>query len=395
MRRYRAAGALLISLLVSAALQAKDVPAYIRQLEPATVKRLDQVSSGKAKLAEALPRDWIDAPDAVCDGCRGNDDPAGVRIVASWNGAAWDPGAHVVYHHGGGHSDSAWNGIHRYDFNGDAMPAGWSLVDGSWSDARDTLLTSEHYADGRPTAVHTYDGLVFDPESQSLYRFGGSIYGSGSCIDWVSVFSLGDARWRDLDPMGGAAVCSWVTMHDPVSRRVLVAKPGGYEARIFDLQNRRWAGGTIGVPRFQIHRTASYSPELNIGLIIGAKDGTGQPLLRADFNKRRSGVHWKEQRSTGDTEILGSYGPGIVYDADRDVFWAMDLTFPGHFDSLWKLDPHNWHWTRYRLGGDVINQTGVLPRGTWGRLGWLQGWDALAVYHQAYDVMYVIRLPAG
>ena len=82
---------------------------------------------------------------------------------------------------GGGHGDGAYNGILMFDFSGGSQPQGWSEVPGSLSDP-DTippLPGGGDSSDGKPAAVHSYDGLQFDSATNRLIRVGGSPWGPG------------------------------------------------------------------------------------------------------------------------------------------------------------------------------------------------------------------------
>jgi len=89
-------------------------------------------------------------------------------VLGAWNSAAFDAVNNRMYFFGGGHKDYGGNEVYMYDF--DAL---------SWSRITDPapLVVVEGAGGGdpayipqsSPAAPHTYDGLLWNPVSQTMW----------------------------------------------------------------------------------------------------------------------------------------------------------------------------------------------------------------------------------
>jgi len=84
-------------------------------------------------------------------------------VITAWNSAAYDPVGHRFFVMGGGHTDYGGNEVYAYDL--DTLewtrltdPAPLTVQDGG-----------QWRPDGSPAAPHTYDGLVWNPVTETLW----------------------------------------------------------------------------------------------------------------------------------------------------------------------------------------------------------------------------------
>ena len=143
--------------------QAGPTPGYISSLADFEVALLDggrAPANGMLSMSDITPNEWR------------NNDPGSLdlrAVIIAWNGGAKGTGSRLFVH-GGGHTDSANNGLYIFDYSGGSQPTGWTtpLQISSVSAVRANGAT---YSDGLPTAVHTYDGMVYASHNEHVYRF--------------------------------------------------------------------------------------------------------------------------------------------------------------------------------------------------------------------------------
>src|SRR6185369_2559917 len=54
-------------------------------------------------------------------------------VMSKWSSGGEDRTGHRMMVHGGGHADSAFNGLPTFDFSGSSKPAGWVIEPNSLS----------------------------------------------------------------------------------------------------------------------------------------------------------------------------------------------------------------------------------------------------------------------
>lgn len=362
--------------------QSGPAPGYIAALAPYTVVRLDgnlAPANGKISMRDITPSEWL------------NNDPGntGLRaVIIAWNGGAKGVGS-KLFVHGGGHTDSANNGLYIFDFSGTDLPKGWTTPL-EISPISAVRANSATYSDGFPTAVHTYDGLVYASHNQTIYRFGGSQYNSGFMTDTAFKWSEQTQEWSRLpnypSNSGGAK-----TVYDPVSGNIFVTMNDSLEGRFFRTDTETWSSAvSYGGNGFPFNSMAAWDPSRSRGIVVG--DGE-KSVIDIDFSAETVDV--TSFSPDGDTGIFGRSGVSAVYDSDIDVYWIFggDTSSPG-WSNLYQMnaDGPPWNVKSISLSGASIERSSGMY-GSWGRYVFMRGWRALGVIASETSPAYVIRLP--
>jgi hypothetical protein len=202
-------------------------PAYLAGMADYEVRALTggyAPTNGNTTNADVIPAEW----QAGGTGTR-------LGTYYAFSGGFSDEQAGLLYVHGGGHGDSANNGIYYFDVNGVNAPTGWSLVPNTLSAVADVPMTEEvhtFYNDGLVGSTHSYDGMVFDPDNKIMYRFGGSPWRLGTLPGTAFKFDIATTTWTQLQtaPFSGQ---SPATARDPVTGKIFLSLSTG-TARIYN-----------------------------------------------------------------------------------------------------------------------------------------------------------------
>ena len=222
---------------VHALAQQGPAPSYVSGMEEFEVRRLEggfAPSNGTADILSVTPSEWIT-------------DPAGTigvgGVINEWAGGPKSISGTKLFVTGGGHQ-SAINGLYIFDFSGTSNPTGWEtplLI----SDVADVIPQSPTYADGLPTAVHTYDGMVHASHNNHLYRFAGVWYHQGgSWTDASFKYDVANGQWTqipDFPASSGNSSATW-TLYDPASRKIFVGTLSGSDGAFYRTDTDTWSG---------------------------------------------------------------------------------------------------------------------------------------------------------
>jgi hypothetical protein len=278
-----------------------------------------------------------------------------VQIMQGYSGAALDTKRSRLLVWGGGHADYPGNELYALEFL--PVPRALRLTDPS-PYAMDQ--TTEALADGRPTSRHTYSGLVFLPDQDALWAYGGSLWREGwpSRATWL--FSFASGRWeRKADAPGSGREGQTlvpIADYDPETRLVVVR--GRNFIGSYDPATGRW-DRRGGAEHSGSERTGRIATPRRKMYVVGWTRGQKVPgLIRViDLGS------WKEEKvkTTGDTEMTTVPAPGLDVDPERGdlVAWAGG-------PDLYRLNLSTMVWTRISPSG------GARPgptywEGTYGR----------------------------
>jgi Right handed beta helix region len=144
-------------------------------------------------------------------------------VVAAWSGAIFDIKRNVLVVTGGGHTDYGGNEVYEFD-----------LKTLRWTRVTEPSALKPLAAPGRfevvgseaPVSSHTYDGLVYLPKQDKMFKFGGSYYKSGDVYDrHAYLFDLETKTWQ----RGAEAPIHVLQVNsdlDPKTNRVIIGTGG-------------------------------------------------------------------------------------------------------------------------------------------------------------------------
>ena len=377
-----AALSLLLPALVGA--QTGPTPAYIASIPEFEVRRLDGAyapSDGNLTMEDITPSEWLNNDPSVL-GLNG--------VLAAWSGGAKSIGT-KMFVHGGGHFDSANNGMYTFDFSGGATPTGWQtpLVISDVSAVRDQVMT---YTDGRPNSVHTYDGIVFASHNNFVYRFGGSRYSSGNLTNASFKYNVANGDWTQVPNYPGAQSAA-KTVYDPVTGKIFVTMTGVFQGYFYRTSDDSWSGRkSYGGNGFPFDSMAAWDSRRNRAIIVGEGEAS---IVNIDFANETISV--ESFSPAGDTSMIGRSGISAAYDPVRDVYWLFGgpAGSPG-WSNIYEMSANGNPWTIRRIpltGASIPTSRGMI--GSWGRFVLMPQWGAIGLVASETSPALIIRLPDG
>jgi hypothetical protein len=359
-----------------------QTPSYISSLSPYQVRNLTGTyapMNGEATIASVTPSEWLTS------------DPVGslIGVILAWSGGPKPLAGSKLFVHGGGHQDSANNGLYAFDFSGTTAPTGWTLPAISTVAA---VQVGAAYSDGKPSASHTYDGMVYGTNGY-IYRFGGGLYFNAGFRSDAWKFNVATSGpWvRLADVPEGSGLVSPMTLYDPSSQKILItvggATSGPFEYRIFRLADdsysavKTWPSGNV----IDDNKCGAYDTSRNRGLLIGQS----QPqLITIDWITEAANI--ASQTLPGLPQITG---PSCFYDGGRDVYWVFGgETSSSGWTTIYEINASTFAVTGHSLMGDSITPAAGMV-GSYGRFVFLANWRAIGVVADINTPVSVVRLP--
>ena len=335
---------------------------------------------------KAIPNSNMDAvaPDPLPPG---NAQPGGV--MTKWSGGTYDFGRDRLLVWGGGHKGYAGNEIYAFDVNN----MKWVRLTDPTPNSQ-LIDTSSAYADGNPSARHTYDGLAYiPPPYDMLYGRGGSWWSTtgnnGNNDTWL--FSFTADSWSQGATYPSDQTLNELTDYDFVSGQVY--SHGKRKLSAYNPANDSWTvvttddsgqklggNGVIDPVRRLFVRIGRDSNNVPTGRYARVWDIHNTPPVRQDLN------------STGDNEIEDANAPGVVYDPVSDKIVAWD-----GFDtsgSVYVLDMDTRVWTKISPSGSVrpAVHTSKEYNGTFGRFQYVKSKNAFIAVSYTDENVYVYKL---
>jgi hypothetical protein len=343
-------------------------------------------------LDRIRPGEWYEAPNTQLQAAGRNvyppiptppgnaaDGPA--TIVDAWGGGAYDTKRDRLIIHGGGHGNYSGNEVYTFDVKTFRWSRPWGPSALSAIPPMEKAEGMAAYYDGNPSSVHTYDGMVYLPVQDKLWRVGGGLWsgsGGGTLACWV--FDFDSLKWERKADSAKQGV-SVFSHYDPVTGHIFAASDK-YALEEYDPVNNTWR-----VRASPIHRgeemTSVIDPENR--LFVGM--GNGQLSV---FNLK-TGALTNGQRSTGGEAIVNSRGPGLAYDpvVKRIVGWHGGT-------SVYSLDVSTWTWTEHKAA-TTNSVTPARPRrDVFGRFRYIPSKKVYILMTSVRDNVYFYKMaPPG
>jgi hypothetical protein len=378
---------------------AADLPQYMSGMSAFEVRDLTTVSGGKTTMFATLPQEW-----------QVTGQPNGADMVFSaWSGGAADNNGLRLFVHGGGHFDSSNNGLYVYDFNGSSAPVGWKLAPNSLSALSAVVQSAHVYSDGKPCAVHSYDGLWYDPNLNRFYRFGGSGFGpGGGGISAAFYYSFATSSWVPFisDSRIGTTLGSSLVGAPNGSKVLYLAST---KSPLFVSTSSGAAAAAAGATAYGDAMSGSEESGFATAMDTTRSNVSTGVCRYVSFYHDNSGarakivtVNWPGSTFTVASQALtGTYagelnasGPCVAYDAKRDSFWVFansNDTSDGQISSLYEVSATSFAVSKSTLSRPI--QTLTNNRGGFNRHIWFPNWRIIGTVHAHNQPMSLIKLP--
>jgi hypothetical protein len=289
------------------------------------------------------------------------------NVINAWSGGTLDTDNEQLLVFGGGHSDYCGNEVYAFKL----ATLQWNVLRGQ--SVPDTNCTSK-YADGRPSSVHSYDGMAYVP-GKGMFQIGGSHYclmnGNGSPFDWYFNTLNGSGTisgtvndWVSLINYPSIQGIVIVAVYDATNNRVFAFGESLSGSAIWNVGSGSWTdNGTFNNPSADSHQTCDMQPGASVAWCTGK--GFTYTVDLATGNA-------VTQTTTGDKTCenyvgpTGQGAPGFVWYPPTSKFVCI---VPGD-SALYLLS--GTVWTKHLAGAGSATPPveDASGNGTFGRVRW-------------------------
>ncbi|MFV8835539.1 hypothetical protein ACNSTU_11285 [Aquisalimonas sp. APHAB1-3] len=381
-RAVCSAMAFAAATLFSAAVGADSLTDIVESMEPGEWRELPDT-----RLKDVFPErdahpNW------------GNQGPQ--AVTRAWSGAAYDTKRNRLIVTGGGHG--AYGGNEVYEFDLEAIE--WRRVtepsahevDPAFEDQNDPSQYLRT-VDDTPVSRHTYDSLIYLPNVDKVFLWGGSLYSVGRAYDrhaWL--YDPEDGTWTRGAESSGENIHS-LSGYDPETGQVVVEHGRGLYG--YDPVNDHWetvSGGTNGAQG----RVAEFDPERRLLIQAFVPYGNRGPIAVFDLNQPGQGRNHPD--ISGNTDFADTPAPGMAYHPPTGymVLW-------NGWRATWVLDPDTWAAHKVEnlpsrapdhYGTDRYPVRGQYKTwGIYGRWAYVPDYDVFIGYGHVDDNVWLYRLP--
>ncbi len=354
-------------------------------------------------LENLAPGTWYEVPSShlssvdpcPAQNCSYSGTEGQSAVIDVWDGAALatkygTEGGYIVW--GGGHK--AYNGNEVYVF--DIASLQWRRLTNP-VDNPACNITEGELQDGSPCTAHTYDGVDYDPGTNSFV-----ILGAAGLEDTVEssprthLFSLDTLTWRRGAVYPGKNQGMYgMSAYDP-SRGIFWMYPG-YDAPIgkYDPSGNSGAGqwSTVNAYNADIGAMAAIDPSRDI--MVWTDNYQHHQLVVFDLKNPNSPVI---AQLTGDTTPMDNVGNGFDWDPVQKVFvsWisgtsVYTLTPPA---GDWRTGA--WIWKKIdAASGNTVSPTAPNANHTYSRWRYVPSVNAWIVVNRTTDDVFFYKLSAG
>lgn len=354
-------------------------PAYITALSDYQVARQSTVANGNATLNSTMPVAW----QGLTGGTYGNN----ANITAAFSGGCCNALDGELFINGGGHGDSANNGLWRYIFRGTTMPTGYQLLDISPSPASVSANTDPtSTSPNRPISIHTYNGLAFDPDTAKVFRFGGGQWDSGAMPSKNWAFDTLAGTWSQTQNTPYAANNPVVSIIDDISRKILVISHSG-DGWFYRIDTNT-AGANISEPQQAFDSVGSYDPTRNRAYLWAPNE-----MWQVDIDWVAETANMTQVTPTGATSVLAESTGAMFYDHDSDRHWLFPLVDGStSMTAVYDMTP-GLVITSHATSGDNTGFDTDGWSGSYNKICPMLQWRAVGFVTGIDDPAYVIKLP--
>ena len=283
----------------------------------ATEANMESFSDDQSVLAEGIG--WHEIPNttlaSICPSLAEIQGNTGCSaVLAAWSGGVADIKRNRLVFWGGGHSDYFGNEVYALNLR---PPSLERLTDPS--PVSNVNSCPEAYADGHPSSRHTYDGLVFVPERDAMFSFGGSKSSCGSMSQSIWELNLATLQWTLREPHRGAPFLyapGISAEYDPNAHAVFFSDTEHFFRYDPASNNVQQFSELHGV---EYQQSGVLDPEHKLFLIIGYNQKFS--AIRIDRNSKYNLEDWSK-KVQGCEPVMRVPNPGLAYDPVQHVVVA-------------------------------------------------------------------------
>jgi hypothetical protein len=259
-------------------------------------------------------------------------------VIIAWNGGVADLKRNRLIIWGGGHSDYFGNELYALDINRASLER---ITDPS--PVSNVGSCPEAYIDGKPSSRHTYNGLVYVPELDAMFSFGGSLSNCGGMSEKIWKLELNGLVWTLMQPHRGDKILNAPGIsadYDPNTHAVFFSDTASFFRYDSATNNVKKLADLHGVDD---HLTGVIDPERKLFVMAGypgqfwAIDiGPHSKYNPQDWSKKLRGCDPLLQAPDPGLafdpvqhKIVGWAGGDPVYLLDLDQKTCTEQSFPG------------------------------------------------------------------
>lgn len=311
-----------------------STPAYIAALAPFDALQLPVSQNGQVSIFDTLNHS-VPVPGALTrpDEWLSNDpgDSGYEQVIQAWSGGGGDGDLRTLWVHGGGHSDSANNGVYRFDFNGDPWVGATIDHIAAVADVNDQA----DYDDGSPGSIHTYQGM-FAFEG-SMYRMPGSRYRTNGSSDFNDIWRNTDGTWTKMAyyPPGVHAI--GICCVNKSKRKAFLMNRGHGQITFYDFDANTYS---------PMRSYSGTRPEENQGGYHSAacNEDTGEVLIIGNGWSSRFNCDWDNDTIAGniiESVSISGYprytAPVLVWDPTLKDYWAFGGNNSHDWSNIYRI----------------------------------------------------------
>lgn len=297
-------------------------------------------------------------------------------VTDAWGGGALDTKRNLLIVTGGGHGDYGGNEV--YEFNLETLK--WSRATepskvGINGTKRALVLGSP-----APVSSHTYDGLLYLPTIDRVWKFGGGAFPSEASEPTVFLYDTAKRTWS-IGSEAPRAVGHPCTDYDAKKNKVYVAHETGLMQ--YDVASGSWEVLSKGSPH-AMHYGGVFDSETRTFVVLQASNGALN-----FFKPDESGVRQKSSVTNGEWGGVA----GMIYHAPskRIVLWSGGR-------EVWTVRTDTWQVRKFsnpkgeapsanRPGG------GRKTPGIFSRWQYVPKYDVFLGLNGSGDNVWIYKLP--
>ncbi len=300
-------------------------------------------------------------------------------VITAWSGAIADTKRNRLVIWGGGHSDYFGNELYGLDLKNMSMSrlTEPSPVANVWS-------CPESYADGRPSARHTYGGLAYLAAQDSLFAYGGSKSACGFMSTGTWEFDLQKLEWNSRDPHQGDSPGNnpgAISEYDPNTGTVILSDTANLY-RYDPIKNSYKKLRPITGVDYRL--SGAIDPDRRLFFMIG---GPGQFWAVGIGENSTFELQDWSRKVTGCDSLRYARSPGLAYETELKVI----VGWPGG-DTVYLFHPETRTCSPETFpGGPGAAQS----NGTFGRFRYFPALGVFVLVNNWKQNAFLLRLVLG